>query len=294
MGALLSPTITIRISQNVSSSTRHFISIREAIFLTKNHNLASTLPSPNPKSYLHTLSAKHANLNFINEKSYISVKSLGNFRRISTSSLRASPPNAEMPKFQPNISTVRYLPPPNSLDGSQISPEVGNTEETEVQRINEIKNAKLIFNQSWKNIEDAYGRNKLCLPREIIWLMGAPASGKGTHTKSLLKARGIDNPAISMSKLLTSPECQELINKGQMISDGKVLESLFRALLNCDPTVGCLVDGFPRTEIQVECLKLLYDKMHELRREFWDTPLREKFPSIHILDGLHSGFASYM
>ena len=63
-----------------------------------------------------------------------------------------------------------------------------------------------------------------------------------------------------------------------MLGDGKVLECLFRALLDCDPTVGCLVDGFPRTEIQVECLKLLYDKMHELRREFYDTPLREKFP----------------
>lgn len=63
-----------------------------------------------------------------------------------------------------------------------------------------------------------------------------------------------------------------------MLGDGKVLESLFRALLNCDPTIGCLVDGFPRTEIQVECLKLLYDKMHELRREFWDTPQRDKFP----------------
>ncbi|RGB39379.1 hypothetical protein C1646_664641 [Rhizophagus diaphanus] len=275
MATFLSPTITIRISH----VSRHFISIREAIFLTKNHNLGSMLPlySPNPKSYLHTLSSKRANLNFINENSYISIE---NFRRISTSSLRAFPPNAEVPKFQPNNGTVRYLPPPSdSLGGSQISPE---TEETEVQRvndrINEIKNAKLIFNQSWKNIEDEYGRDKLWLPREIIWLMGAPASGKGTHTKSLLKARGIDNPAISMSKLLTSPECQELINKGQMISDGKVLESLFRALLNCDPTIGCLVDGFPRTEIQVECLKLLYDKMHELRREFWDTPQRDKFP----------------
>lgn len=116
MATFLSSTITIRISQNVSSSTRHFISIREAIFLTKNHNLGSTLPlySSNPKSYLHTLSTKHANLNFINEKSYMSVKDLENFRRISTSSLRASPPNAEIPKFQPNISTVRYLPPPST------------------------------------------------------------------------------------------------------------------------------------------------------------------------------------
>ncbi|CAG8762813.1 18513_t:CDS:2, partial [Acaulospora morrowiae] len=116
------------------------------------------------------------------------------------------------------------------------------------------------------------------LPKEIIWLMGAPGSGKGTHTNSILKARGITNPAICMSALLSTPDCKDLINKGQMISDGKVLENLLRALLNCDPTVGCLVDGFPRTDIQAECLKLLYDKMHELRREYWKTPLQDNFP----------------
>ncbi|CAG8711898.1 13849_t:CDS:2, partial [Dentiscutata heterogama] len=131
---------------------------------------------------------------------------------------------------------------------------------------------------AWKNIEDEFGRENLCLPREIIWLMGAPGSGKGTHTDLILKARGITNPAICMSALLNTPDCQELINKGKMISDGKVLENLLRALLNCDPTVGCLVDGFPRTDIQVECLKLLYDKMHELRREFCGTLLQDKFP----------------
>ena len=29
-----------------------------------------------------------------------------------------------------------------------------------------------------------------------------------------------------------------------------------------------IVDGFPRTQVQVECLKLFYDKMTELREEF--------------------------
>lgn len=115
MATFLSPTITIRISQNL---LRYYITIREAIFLTKNHNLGSMLPlysTPNPKSYLHTLSSKRANLNFMNETSYISIE---NFRRISTSSLRAFPPNAEVPKFQPNVGTVRYLPSPSdSLGG---------------------------------------------------------------------------------------------------------------------------------------------------------------------------------
>lgn len=56
------------------------------------------------------------------------------------------------------------------------------------------------------------------------------------------------------------------------------MEMLFHALLDCDPTVGVLVDGFPRTEIQVEALRLFYDKMIELRRQFWSTDRRDQFP----------------
>lgn len=43
-----------------------------------------------------------------------------------------------------------------------------------ISRAAEIKDAKLIFNQAWKNIEDHYGRENIHLPREFIFLMGAP------------------------------------------------------------------------------------------------------------------------
>ncbi|KAI8089402.1 putative adenylate kinase [Halteromyces radiatus] len=146
------------------------------------------------------------------------------------------------------------------------------------ERATEIKDAKLIFNQAWKNIEDHYGRENIHLPREFIFLMGAPGSGKGTHTPSILRARGITNPPISVSQLLQTPECKELINQGQMISDRYVMELIFHAMLHGDPTVGILIDGFPRTDIQVEALRMLHDKMIELRREFWNTALRDQFP----------------
>ncbi|CAO3601146.1 unnamed protein product [Absidia cylindrospora] len=146
------------------------------------------------------------------------------------------------------------------------------------ERAAEIKDAKLIFNQAWKNIEDHYGRENLHLPREFIFLMGAPGSGKGTHTPSILRARGITNPPISVSQLLQTPECKTLINQGQMISDRYVMELILHAMLQGDPTVGVLIDGFPRTDIQVEALKMLHDKMIDLRREFWDTALRDQFP----------------
>ncbi|KAF9116810.1 hypothetical protein BGX27_010427 [Mortierella sp. AM989] len=145
-------------------------------------------------------------------------------------------------------------------------------------RISEIKDAKLIFNQAFKNVQDVHGRENMRFPKEIIWLMGAPGSGKGTHTPAILRSRGITNPPISMSSLLATPECKDLINKGLMISDGKVVENLMHALLDCEPEVGVLVDGFPRSEVQVECLKLFHERMHELRKEFKHTPLKDFFP----------------
>jgi adenylate kinase len=38
-----------------------------------------------------------------------------------------------------------------------------------------------------------------------------------------------------------------------------------------------VVDGFPRTNVQVQCVRLLYGKMQELRREFFDTPMGPRF-----------------
>lgn len=102
------------------------------------------------------------------------------------------------------------------------------------------------------------------------------SSGKGTHTPSILRTRGITNPPISVSQLLEAPECKELMNRGQMIPDRYVIELLLHAMLNCNPNVGVLVDGFPRTDVQVEALQLLYDKMTELRKEFWHN--RDQYP----------------
>ncbi|RCI05142.1 hypothetical protein CU098_009301 [Rhizopus stolonifer] len=174
------------------------------------------------------------------------------------------------------ISVPRRLP--ILAERTNNTPSRSPNHEAADKRATEIKDAKLIFNQAWRNIEDHYGRENIHLPREFIFLMGAPGSGKGTHTPSILRARGITNPPISVSQLLQTPECKVLINQGQMISDRYVIELILHAMLDCDPTVGVLVDGFPRTDIQVEALKLLHDKMTELRREYWNTDRTDQFP----------------
>jgi adenylate kinase len=149
----------------------------------------------------------------------------------------------------------------------------------------EVKDARLIFTPIWEALEEEVGREHLRFPKEIILLGGAPGAGKGTQTQFINDARGLTCPPIVISELLTTPEMEKLKAHGAMVGDKEVVALLFRKLL--DPTVrdGVVLDGFPRTPVQVECLKLLVDKISELYDEFATTPLAIHFrrPTIHAM-----------
>ena len=149
----------------------------------------------------------------------------------------------------------------------------------------EIKDAHLIFGSAWRNLEAEIGRENLRFPKEIILLGGAPGAGKGTNTAFIAKTRGLTCPPIVMSALLDSPEARRLKDAGNMVGDREVVTLLLHELLKPIYRDGVILDGFPRTRVQVECLKLLVDKMHGLRREFLNTPLGIHFrhPTIHIM-----------
>jgi len=149
----------------------------------------------------------------------------------------------------------------------------------------EIKDAQLIFNAVWRLLEAEYTREHLRFAKEIILLGGAPGSGKGTHTRFIMNARGLTCPPIVVSDLLDSPEARKIKEQGGLVGDKEVVDLVFRQLLAQDFRDGAVLDGFPRTKVQVECLKLLVQKMQELRREFYDTPLHGHFrqPIIHIM-----------
>src|SRR5215468_4303365 len=149
----------------------------------------------------------------------------------------------------------------------------------------EIKDAHLIFESVWQELQTEFGAEHLRFPKEIILLGGAPGAGKGTNTAFISKTRGLTCPPIVISSLLDSPEAQALKNAGIMVGDREVVNLLLRELLRKQYHAGVIIDGFPRTNVQVECLKLLVDKMHELRREFYSTPLSIHFrnPTIHIM-----------
>ena len=149
----------------------------------------------------------------------------------------------------------------------------------------EIKDAQLIFNSVFHQLQLEFGRENLSFPKELILLGGAPGAGKGTNTDFVLKQRGITAPAIVVSSLLDSDAARKIKDAGGMVGDREVVGLLLRRLLDPIFQNGALLDGFPRTKVQVECLKLLHEKMVELKREFARTPRALNFrrPTFHIV-----------
>lgn len=149
----------------------------------------------------------------------------------------------------------------------------------------EVKDAQIIFNTVWNKLEEKYGRNRLHFPSELILLGGAPGAGKGTNTPFIQEVRGITADPIVVSSLLNTPEMRAIKDAGGMVGDTEVIGILLERLLSPDFKDGAILDGFPRTFVQVECMKLLYHKMLQLRAEFFNTEYRSNFrqPLIQIM-----------
>ena len=149
----------------------------------------------------------------------------------------------------------------------------------------EIKDAQLIFESVWQSLEADFGRENLRFPKEFILLGGAPGAGKGTNTSFIAKARDLTCPPVVVSTLLDSPEARRIKDAGGMVGDREVVSLLLRHLLQPEYRDGVVLDGFPRTKVQVECLKLLVTRMQQLRRAFYQAPLGIHFrqPTIHIM-----------
>jgi adenylate kinase len=141
-----------------------------------------------------------------------------------------------------------------------------------------LEQATSIFRGAWSRIEQRVETGQGRMPREIIWLGGAPGAGKGTNTPFILRERGITAPPIVTSDLLNAPEMRRLKDAGNLVGDSDVVRLLFGRLLEPEHTTGVVVDGFPRTRVQVECVKLLYQRMLDLRADSRGTPRAAFFP----------------
>ena len=63
-----------------------------------------------------------------------------------------------------------------------------------------------------------------------------------------------------------------------LLGDRDVVEAVLRKLLEAPYQDGVIVDGFPRTQVQAECILMLHEMMKQLRQEFsTDTQNYHKF-----------------
>ena len=59
-----------------------------------------------------------------------------------------------------------------------------------------------------------------------------------------------------------------------LVGDREVIDIMLRTLLSPVYKTGAVVDGFPRTKVQVECVKLLFfEKLNELKNHYQSTDL---------------------
>lgn len=100
-------------------------------------------------------------------------------------------------------------------------------------------------------------------PKCTVLVIGAPGAGKGTFAQLFVEqaaVAGVLCPHISTGDLLRrldpsyphASQIKELLEKGELISDG-VMYNLLRARIARDDTrLACLIDGMPRTLPQAE------------------------------------------
>jgi adenylate kinase len=98
--------------------------------------------------------------------------------------------------------------------------------------------------------------------------IGKQGVGKGTYAQRLIAQYSI--PQVSTGDLLRAEiksgsslgkKIEEIINKGNLVSDEIVSEMLEKRLQQSDAQKGFILDGFPRTIAQAEILDSLMQKM---------------------------------
>lgn len=140
--------------------------------------------------------------------------------------------------------------------------------------------AEALFNAVWTSLESTVGRASLTFPRCVFWLNGAPGAGKGTNTAFIMEKKGFSAGPVVVSDLLQTPEVRKIMDAGLLVGDKEVMELLFKKLSEPQFRPGVIVDGFPRTQVQCDCLKLLFNKLNELHAG--DAAKFAK-PEFHIL-----------
>ena len=98
-------------------------------------------------------------------------------------------------------------------------------------------------------------------PSVRILLIGPPGSGKGTQAANILEhfsvrylATGDMLRAMVQSGHELGKKCSEIMEKGGLVDDELVVSIIEQNLVQLEPGVGFMLDGFPRTIRQAELL----------------------------------------
>jgi adenylate kinase len=97
---------------------------------------------------------------------------------------------------------------------------------------------------------------------EVLVILGAPGSGKGTLAKVLQSDYGIHH--ISTGDLIRNSddgELKKIIAGGNLIPDSMMVKMLVAELKKIDASEGVIFDGFPRTIKQAKKLDSILGKM---------------------------------
>jgi adenylate kinase len=127
------------------------------------------------------------------------------------------------------------------------------------------RNVILFFSQVWDRLVKS--GVKIISPKKIVWINGAPGSGKGTNARNIMRTLNISLRPIVVSDLLNTDEFKAKIDQGLLVDDLEVTFLVFRRIFEEGAGKNVIVDGYPRTEIQAECVRLL-------QWQFRDVPLQ--------------------
>jgi adenylate kinase len=112
-----------------------------------------------------------------------------------------------------------------------------------------------LFCRIWDRLNALTKRVKF--PPEVVWVNGAPGSGKGTNTRNVMRALNISARPVVVSDLLNDEEFQRKIDQGLLVDDEEVTFLVFKTIMNESNNRSLIVDGYPRTPCQSECIQLL-------------------------------------
>lgn len=118
--------------------------------------------------------------------------------------------------------------------------------------------------------------------RQMIIMLGAPGSGKGTQARMVFEKYGY--PQISTGDILRQAvragtdmgrRAKTAMDAGELVADAVVIGIIEERLQEPDCRDGCILDGFPRTVEQAEALEHLTAAEFKLRVLYFDVPLED-------------------